>query len=237
MPRPLSAEQKRQALWREFDTEVQAQTDEMWREDQIAQLESKLVEAHFKQHHARNENRENFLTNHIDTLTGLPNKQAFEDWLEYKLGTNEGGLTVAFIDIDYFKQINDEHGHNAGDEVLQYFSKLLVHSIREDQDIVARRSGDEFYIGIDGANATRVQEIAEAILETANQIAVAQDGRLVPSFGSNTLNKLQLSMGFVHVAPGMTLNQVMDWADRVMYKAKEAGRNQFIIEGFETKQD
>lgn len=237
MPRPLSAEQKRQALWREFDTEVRAQTDEMWREDQIAQLESKLVEAHFKQHHARTEGRQNFITNHVDSLTGLPNKQAFEEWLQYKLATHSEGLTVAFVDIDHFKQINDTHGHNVGDEILQYFAKLLSHSIREDQDIVARRSGDEFYIGIDGANYARVHGIAEGILETANQIAITADGRLVPSLGNPSTNNLQVSMGFVHAGPKTTPAQLLEQADRAMYRSKQAGRNQFIIEGFDAKHD
>ncbi len=201
-PKPLTKDEVIEAQnehsWRSVQPsseQIQGETDAAWLEHILEELKSKLVESHLQLHAEKNKGKQEHIHNTIDTLTGLANKESFDAWLAEKIAHDSQDLTIAFVDIDAFKQINDNFGHAVGDEVLKFFAKLLEHLIREDQDIAARRSGDEFLIGIDGASEARVIEIADSILETINAVGVAQDGRLVPAFGRHGgVRKLELSM-------------------------------------------
>lgn len=240
-PKPLTPEEvisaQNEHSWRAVqpsEEQIATETDAAWLEHMLDELQSKLVESHLRLHAEKNKGQEVQISSSIDALTGLANKESFDIWLEEKIKRNPTELTIAFIDIDRFKQINDTYGHAVGDAVLQFFAKLIEHVVREDQDIAARRSGDEFFVGIDGASETRVHEIADAILETVNAIGVASDGRLVPAFGSRKgVQKIEISMGFVHYQPGMSSADLQDKADKLMYQAKQSGKNQYLFEGFD----
>lgn len=113
-----------------------------------------------------------------DVLTGLPNRAMFQDHLELALARarrHELGVAVLFLDLDDFKPVNDTHGHEVGDEVLQHAARR-IRSAARDTDLVARQGGDEFLVmladldvGTDGVAATAV--VREASDRIARSIA------------------------------------------------------------------
>lgn len=154
-----------------------------------------------------------------DPLTGLPNRRLFEDRLEFALTgarRNRSSVAVMLIDLDGFKSINDQFGHDAGDEMLRAVSQRLRDTIRA-SDTVARTGGDEFVVIAEGA-VTReaIRQLAEKILSTLCKPVSWQDHSL--SVGS--------SIG-IAVYPGDADHpaQLVRMADEAMYRVKDAGRN------------
>lgn len=118
-----------------------------------------------------------------DPLTGLPNRRLFEDRLAHALAAAQGsqaGLCVLFLDLDRFKPINDEFGHEVGDQVLQQVSARLLASVRRG-DLVARVGGDEFVILLQSVTQHAVTErIVQSLLATlAEPIVVGQHALVV----------------------------------------------------------
>lgn len=147
-----------------------------------------------------------------DPLTGLRNRRGIEadvrDALEIaeRRGTP---LTVMVIDLDDFKAINDEHGHRAGDEVLEAVARVLRGRLRT-ADIAARVGGDEFLAVLPGTRYGEGLAVAE---ELRSAIVEATHGRASASFGVATF------------PDDRALDAVFEAADRALYAAKDAGRN------------
>jgi two-component system, cell cycle response regulator len=162
---------------------------------------------------------ESRLTATTDMLTGLLNRRAFLEWAVRELRRAEryrDALSCIILDVDHFKQINDKHGHAAGDSVLAYVGAMLPKAVRN-CDVVARWGGEEFVLilpstPLDGA--TLVAERARAALEHATVCTPA--GTQVP---------VTASFGVAQLQPGETIDQLVDRADRAMYAAKSGGRN------------
>lgn len=157
-----------------------------------------------------------------DLLTGLMNRSE----LLHTVGrlstqrTRTGELTaMLFCDIDLFKDINNEHGHAAGDEVLRTLGKLLASTISAD-DYAARIGGDEFLVVLTGVRdldeATSIAEKVRAA--AAKPIALEHGVRITPT----------LSIGVTLARPGETTDQLVARADNAMYDAKRGGRNRII---------
>lgn len=158
-----------------------------------------------------------------DGLTGLPNRFAFEQQLQYiiKVSKRQGNMfAVFFMDLDYFKEVNDTLGHDAGDIVLQETAHRLQACIRE-EDTNARFGGDEYgLIIIELKNKEQAKTVAEKII---NSIAK-------PFKVKNKDCKIGISIGisfYPHDAKNM--DDLLKKADKAMYKAKESGRNQYIL--------
>ena len=165
----------------------------------------------------------------IDLLTGLKNRKSFEDELERSLKTistgteghhRSGGeplreLSLLFIDLDNFKQVNDKLGHQAGDDVLKRVAGILTNSIRE-SDAVARFGGDEFYVLLPRANEHHAMSIAEKI-----RTNLMKDSEL------NELG-VTASIGIRSVNASNTTDQktLINHADAAAYIAKHNGKNQ-----------
>ena len=156
----------------------------------------------------------------VDTLTELPNRRALMQQLEAatrrceRTGTS---MAVAFIDIDNFKHINDTHGHQVGDEVLQAAAKALVAAVRG-CDEVARIGGDEFI--------ALIEEVK------SNEDCIAIVDRMVTSIREITIQKLAnlhvtASIGVSLFPRDGSVEQLMSAADAAMYRAKKDGKNQF----------
>lgn len=147
----------------------------------------------------------------IDTLTQLPNRRAWEEQVE----TAPGG-TMAFLalaDIDRFKQINDEHGHPAGDAILTLLGTLLGNL----PDISAFRiGGDEFGLLLFGMPADQAHQIAEEIRAKVQRSTVHHQGQ--------PLN-ITISFGLSHMSDRGDLETAVERADRALYAAKKAGGN------------
>ncbi|MBS0293668.1 MAG: diguanylate cyclase [Proteobacteria bacterium] len=164
----------------------------------------------------------NHAVNH-DYLTGALGRRALMERgsrLLERLREEGGSIALLMLDLDHFKQINDQHGHAQGDAVLQQFSALAQQHLRP-QDLFGRLGGEEFAVLL--PRLTRAQ--AEAVGERLNQQLKAQ--RFALPGGSEL--RVTLSAGLYHVqrpGPDDSLEQLLSRADRALYSAKAAGRDQ-----------
>lgn len=155
-----------------------------------------------------------------DKLTGVYNRHMFEELLNRELNRArryQRPLGLMLLDADYFKQINDQHGHQTGDAVLRELAALLVANLRE-TDIVARWGGEEFVVILPD---TRLEE-AEALAERLRQ-QIAAD-----RFADGL--QLTCSLGVTAGRPSDTLDEVFARIDRALYRAKACMRNNVQVE-------
>ncbi len=152
-----------------------------------------------------------------DFLTGLPNRRAADDRLRQNLRLavrDKLPLCIAVIDIDQFKQINDQHGHAVGDQVLVALSRELKQTLRG-SDWAARWGGEEFLVVL--FSEPRGAGIAlERVRASLARLVIATDQDEV---------KFTVSIGFGMVHPGDQLQTCLERADQALYQAKQAGRN------------
>lgn len=155
-----------------------------------------------------------------DTLTGLPNRRFFMQLLEQTLArAQRHGQTVdlMFIDLDGFKPINDQFGHECGDQILQTVVRQLRAGLRH-ADILARLGGDEFVVLLDGApDQDTCETLAAKVIELISApIAIWQ---------GHTTVRVGASIGLArYPQDGRTASELLQSADRAMYAAKEAGK-------------
>lgn len=158
---------------------------------------------------------------HFDTLTALPNRALFDDRLRLVFAQAQryqNMFALAYLDLDYFKDINDSMGHGIGDKVLVETARRLLLEVRE-SDTVARIGGDEFVIILHRVDdAGEVETIAERINERMSEPFV---------FGDVTVG-LSASIGIaLYPRHAGTIDDLIDKADAAMYVAKESGRNAY----------
>ncbi len=159
-----------------------------------------------------------------DQLSGLANRKSFDEFLQFVISQhNRKGTPFALLlaDVDHFKRINDTHGHQAGDRVVELLGETLKHLTR-DRDHVARFGGDEFamvLVGVDSVNARRAAARIRAAVERTN-FDVGEEGARIA---------VTLSMGMSFPQTQDSANAVFDRADKALYRSKEAGRNQLHV--------
>ncbi len=173
--------------------------------------------------------RTTWVANH-DALTSLPNRTLLADRLQQALHRCERyqeTLALCFIDLDRFKPINDQHGHNVGDEVLMTAAKRMLSELRE-TDTLARIGGDEFVLILTClADAGEALTIVERVLTVLRQ-PIEVHGLSLSISGSAGLTlqgPMDVDGGAVMADADMLLRQ----ADQVMYQAKQAGRDQVKV--------
>ncbi|MFF2371721.1 diguanylate cyclase [Agromyces sp. NPDC058110] len=149
-----------------------------------------------------------------DALTGLYNRRYLVERLATRGPVGEGGKAMLFVDLDDFKNVNDTHGHDAGDAVILEVARRLVESSREHDDVV-RLGGDEFVVLLDGIVGQDVGAIAERLVQ-----AVA-----LPISTNRGWISITASCGVVVAEPGSPRGGLLEAADAAMYRAKHAGRN------------
>lgn len=162
-----------------------------------------------------------------DPLTELPNRRRCFELLEQALvAARENGhkMALLFVDLDHFKEMNDQYGHRFGDLVLQAVAKLLT-SASDGADCVARLGGDEFVIFFNDVKAPQKIVVLLEKLHQCFQLPLFIDGRRV---------QIHASMG-VSLFPrdGDDIGALIQHADHAMYKAKSAGRNRYSFEVLE----
>jgi two-component system chemotaxis response regulator CheY len=162
---------------------------------------------------------------HTDSLTGLPNRRAIEEWAARQLrGAARHGFAmwVANADLDNFKSINDSYGHDAGDRVLQKFSEVLRESTRA-SDISGRMGGDEFLLVMTHLDEKSTRLTVERLRK--------QFADLKFSFGGETVS-VTASFGIAGFQgkepPDFT--KLVRQADKALYSGKRAGRNRVTVE-------
>lgn len=153
-----------------------------------------------------------------DKLTGAASRQVFEFYFKQAVARckrREEAMTLALLDIDMFKQINDTYGHQAGDRVLTRIAELIKSHVRE-EDVVCRWGGEEFLLLLAGCDLDRAREISETI-----RAAVAG----LQFHFNNQIVRVTISIGLAEMHQGETMGQVVERADHHLYQAKNAGRN------------
>ena len=165
---------------------------------------------------------------YYDSLTELPNRVLLSDNLRNAMEQcqrSKKSLTVAFLDLDCFKVINDTHGHNLGDEVLIALSKYMKEALREG-DTLARIGGDEFIaVMVDLEKIEDSEPILNRLLEATKKSVSLGDTEI----------QISASIGVTHYPQDdVDVDQLMRHADQAMYVAKLAGKNRYHI--FDTEQ-
>jgi len=153
-----------------------------------------------------------------DALTGLLNRRAMVELLARehpRIERGQGPLVVALLDIDFFKRINDEHGHGAGDEVLRRFAAVIKDQLRA-ADALARWGGEEFLLLMPG---TRAEDARVVLDRLRGAIAAGGFERIAPQL------KVSFSAGVAEVHEGESQDGAIDRADRALYRAKQGGRD------------
>jgi diguanylate cyclase (GGDEF)-like protein len=159
----------------------------------------------------------------IDSLTGLFNRRAFFDQANgAQIGEN---IVVIVFDIDHFKQVNDSHGHQLGDTVLQTFASILGDAVR-DGDVAARLGGEEFAVVLPDASLKTALLVAERVRKRFSERRFLSDGQL---FGST------VSIGISKTGHPAALSDLMVQADAALYVAKRSGRDRVIL--FSNRED
>ena len=161
-----------------------------------------------------------------DGLTGLLNRRAFDQMLDEQIENHKnsaGHLCLLILDLDHFKRINDNFGHRVGDNVLRYTAKLMQQHIAENH-YAARYGGEEMAVIMPDTPLSRAMEIAEKIRSALAQYPLKQKDN------SESLGKVTLSVGVSALKTSDTLESLIDRADRALYRAKNNGRNQVMVE-------
>jgi len=155
-----------------------------------------------------------------DDLTGIYNRRHLNDQLRYEIyRAKRYGyfLSCMMIDIDHFKQVNDQYGHTVGDEALRQMARQLSHNIRK-TDFVGRYGGEEFTVILPGVHLEGAYALAKKIRERVEKHDFQVDGILM---------KMTISIGVAQYNKHScrTHDDLIKWSDKALYAAKEAGRN------------
>ncbi len=164
-----------------------------------------------------------------DELTGLPNRRAFLRRIEDEVARVQRygfPLSLALIDLDHFKLVNDKYGHGGGDEVLQLYSKNIL-SIFRHHDLVARYGGEEFAVLLPNTDAEGSLRALTKVRNRALETRWQANGEMipVPTFSS----------GVSLYKPGETASAFIERADKALYRAKRLGRNRVELDATYSK--
>jgi len=169
--------------------------------------------------------RTHFMTQALqyDPLTGLALRYGMEDQfaaLRQSTEKNQKILAVGLLDLDYFKRVNDQYGHQVGDEVLAYTAQLLRDSLR-DTDNIFRFGGEEFLIFLEVDNVDSLHEIIDRIFQSLH----SNPTRLK----SGEIIHITATVGIILVEPDETMEKAIARADQAMYLGKQQGRDRAVF--------
>jgi|GEM_PF-5244621 len=186
------------------DSKLQIKT----RIEELSELSDSLADMHLK---LMSRNRRLKQLASTDALTGIPNRMAFSDILSKQAAGNESGgrFALIMVDIDKFKDVNDNYGHVVGDHVINEVAKRLNNACRE-KDFVARIGGDEFALVLHDASEGRVQHFCRLLNE-----------RVAESIQMNDLTlNMSISIGATLIDNVLSIEDAIHQADMAMYESK-----------------
>ncbi|MEO9654059.1 diguanylate cyclase [Marinomonas sp.] len=163
-----------------------------------------------------------------DHLTGLANRGYFLEQAESAIEAaivNRHSLAMIMMDVDFFKEVNDQYGHKVGDMVLQALSSACEEELRSD-DIIGRMGGEEFAVILSNTPQPQVLEIAERLRSRLASLNMVSDDQMSITF--------TVSLGVAYAKPDdeYSVDALLIKSDKALYKAKEAGRNCVVLEAF-----
>jgi diguanylate cyclase (GGDEF)-like protein len=196
---------EQEALKKQLECEVDLRTEE------LKEALAKLSEAHIILKEL----------NTIDAVTGIRNRQYFDDVLEqeWRRARRQGyDISMLLLDIDYFKKVNDTYGHLAGDECLASVAREIDKTFNRPSDIVARYGGEEFAVILPYVSSENAFSMADQLRQIIEDKTYLSDG--------NEL-KVTVSIGVATIPPDEAAapRDLIGWADTVLYEAKASGRN------------
>jgi diguanylate cyclase (GGDEF)-like protein len=157
---------------------------------------------------------------YTDMLTEVPNRRFYHERLiqeTARVRRSRHQLGLALLDLDYFKEINDQIGHRAGDQVLKFFAQFLRVNLRQ-EDMLCRIGGDEFAVILPDTDADHAGVYFDRVKAKLDQIDLSLDGR------SDV--KVSFSCGIASFASEYSTEDFVEQADHALYSAKARGRNQ-----------
>lgn len=155
-----------------------------------------------------------------DFLTGLANRSYFQERYEQAFTLarrHKTPLSVAMLDLDYFKHVNDTFGHEAGDTVLRHLGQLLRQNCRQ-EDFAARFGGEEFIMYLSQTTAEEALELAERLRQLVGQADMLENR-----------HRVTVSIGLSRIADADSPEALIKRADQALYASKEAGRNRTSV--------
>jgi diguanylate cyclase len=161
----------------------------------------------------------------IDMLTQVPNRRRFEELARRALQSDEAGsAALLLVDIDHFKQINDQLGHAAGDRALKLVSRCTLELLRS-HDVAGRHGGDEFVMLLRRSSTKDAMQVAERLVSHLQRQAPA-----------HALPSLTLSFGIVQMRRGESIDETLHRADLALYEAKRLGRSRAVAADGDSEQ-
>ena len=157
-----------------------------------------------------------------DALTGTMNRHQFFKLIEEESARSSRyrhPLSIAMLDLDHFKEINDNYGHTVGDDALRLTAEAIRNMLRQ-QDSICRYGGEEFVVLMPETDANKGFEVLERVRSMVSGIELNAGGKKVP---------LSISIGVTPLHPDETVEHAVQRADAAMYQAKAAGRNRVIL--------
>jgi diguanylate cyclase (GGDEF)-like protein len=156
-----------------------------------------------------------------DALTGLANRRVFDERINGMMDSAKRynrPLTMISMDLDHFKEINDNLGHKKGDEVLKSVADVLAAQVRS-TDLLVRMGGDEFLLVLDDTDRSNAQILAERLVNRVDELEV----------WANEQTKLGISIGLAQMDKGESLSSWMERTDDILYHAKAWGKAQVAV--------
>ena len=159
---------------------------------------------------------------YTDALTEIPNRRFYYERLLQEIARARRGnhsLALALVDLDLFKDINDEVGHRGGDQVLKFFSQFIRVNLRQ-EDILWRIGGDEYAMILPDTNTEKAALLFDRVRSKLDQIEISIDGR--------SRLTLSFSCGLAAFKPEYLPEDLIEEADHSLYSAKARGRNRVV---------
>lgn len=169
----------------------------------------------------------------IDTLTGLMNRRYFDKQIIAECRRSKRELTslgLAMLDIDFFKQVNDNHGHLGGDHCLKMFAKVLTKTLKRPSDLICRYGGEEFILLLPNTNEEGLRLVLEKVRRNVEAENIMFNSKKIP---------ITVSIGGVSkiVTEAADKDNIIALADKLLYQAKDNGRNRVVVNSLDTQQD
>ncbi|MEQ9888526.1 GGDEF domain-containing protein [Pectobacterium zantedeschiae] len=182
---------------------------------------SVIIASSFINKYKKNIKRIELISNH-DALTGMLNRRSLNQHLKNIVNSTRGGenrvMSLFILDIDHFKKVNDTYGHAVGDNVIKEFAATLKQYTRP-QDLLCRWGGEEFLIIVQGLSVTECLDIAERIR------FIIENSSLTISDGRTVRYTTSIGVSFFHLERIEDFHDAFKEADKLLYNAKEQGRN------------